>query len=216
MTGFKAATLVAAMSFFANQAEAATQDDCKALVLSGGASNGAWEVGVLWGLINYGVPEDYAYDVITGVSVGSINAFFMAMWPKGQEAEMIQAGSDMWANLTTADVWRNWTLSPIMGLTSKQGFLDNRPLLAFLKDVGEQYEQLYRRITVSALNFSSGQVEFFSQKNTSKEEFYKAAFASTCIPGAFPNYAWEQPDGSYNYYSDNFVLGNVNPESAIR
>ena len=50
----------------------------------------------------------------------------------------------------------------------------------------------------------------------SKDEFYKAAFASTCIPGAFPNYAWEQPDGSYKYYSDNFIVGNVNPESGVR
>ena len=68
---------------------AATQDSCRALVLSGGASNGAWEVGVLWGLINYGTPSDYEYDVVTGVSVGSINALFLAGYPKGQEVQMV-------------------------------------------------------------------------------------------------------------------------------
>ena len=52
-------------------------------MLSGGANNGAWEMGVLWGFINYGNPEDFAYDVVTGVSVGSLNSLFLAGWPKG-------------------------------------------------------------------------------------------------------------------------------------
>ena len=29
-------------------------ESCTALVLSGGGSNGAWEAGVIWGLMNYG------------------------------------------------------------------------------------------------------------------------------------------------------------------
>lgn len=100
-------------------------------------------------------------------------------------------------------------------MLNEQGLLDNSPLLAYLKAIGESYDKFYRRITVSALNFSTGQVEFFTQDNTSKEDFYKAAFSSTCIPGAFPNYGWEQPDGSYKYYSDNFMIANVNPDSGI-
>ena len=32
-----------------------------ALALSGGANNGAWEAGVLYGLINYGNPEDFKW-----------------------------------------------------------------------------------------------------------------------------------------------------------
>lgn len=47
---------------------------CKALVLSGGGNNGAWEAGVMWGLANYGNPNDYHWDVITGISAGSINS----------------------------------------------------------------------------------------------------------------------------------------------
>ena len=55
-------------------------DSCTALALSGGAANGAWEVGVLWGLYHYGNPKDFAYDVISGVSVGAINTAAMAGW----------------------------------------------------------------------------------------------------------------------------------------
>ena len=39
---------------------------------------GAWEAGVLWGLVNNGDPNDFAYDVITGVSAGAINTAGLA------------------------------------------------------------------------------------------------------------------------------------------
>ena len=46
---------------------------CRTLALSGGGSNGAWEMGVLWGLTHYGTPSDFTWDVVTGISAGSIN-----------------------------------------------------------------------------------------------------------------------------------------------
>ena len=94
-------------------------DVCRALALSGGANNGAWEVGVLHSWINEGRTEDFAYDVVTGVSVGSINGFFISVWPKGQEVEMVEAASQMWNDLTTADVYKNWLLSPAAGLLTQ-------------------------------------------------------------------------------------------------
>lgn len=51
---------------------------CRALAMSGGGSNGAWEAGMLWGFSHYGNPEDFYYDVVTGVSAGAINSAGMA------------------------------------------------------------------------------------------------------------------------------------------
>ena len=62
---------------------AAKQDVCRALVMSGGGSNGAWEAGVLWGFLNYGNPADFAYDVISGVSAGSMNTSLLAAFEVG-------------------------------------------------------------------------------------------------------------------------------------
>ena len=61
---------------------------CRALALSGGGTNGAWEAGVIWGLQNYGNPEDYAWNVVTGVSAGSMGAAGMAAFglDEGREA----------------------------------------------------------------------------------------------------------------------------------
>ena len=173
-------------------------------------------MGVLWGLVNYATdPTDFAYDVVTGVSVGSINSLFIAGWPKGQEKDMVDAGTKLWRDLKNDDVWVNWKLSPVMGFVNKQGLLDNRPLLQLLKSISDGFDQLYKHITVSALNIETGQIDFFNQKNTSKEQFYKAAFSSTCIPGLFPSYEWTKEDGETSRYSDNFIVGNANPQSAI-
>ena len=46
---------------------------CRALVVNGGGARGAYEAGVIWGLTQYGDPTDYYWDVLTGVSAGSIN-----------------------------------------------------------------------------------------------------------------------------------------------
>ena len=51
--------------------------------MSGGGSNGAWEAGVYWGLLNYGETEDYKYDVLSGISAGSINSVALVGWPIG-------------------------------------------------------------------------------------------------------------------------------------
>lgn len=79
---------------------------CRALVLGGGGSNGAWESGVLWGLTHYGDPDDYQYDVVTGVSVGSINTISLAGWPIGQEKEATEKLSGFWQNLHSSDIWK--------------------------------------------------------------------------------------------------------------
>ena len=80
-------------------------DTCNALVLSGGGSNGAWESGVLWGLINYGDPEMFKWDLVTGVSIGSITASALSAFPPGEEAEAVDKIYTIWTNLTNSDVY---------------------------------------------------------------------------------------------------------------
>lgn len=70
---------------------------CRALALSGGGSRGAFEAGALWGL--YHAMEDKSemeYDVVTGVSAGSINMFGVALFDKGKEGEMVEFISQAW------------------------------------------------------------------------------------------------------------------------
>jgi hypothetical protein len=34
----------------------------------------------------------------------------MSLWPKGEEEQMVQDMSWQWQNLTTAEVYQNWTI----------------------------------------------------------------------------------------------------------
>ena len=78
---------------------------CRALVLSGGSNNGAWEAGVLWGLLNYGDQADFEWDVVTGVSAGALNTCMISTYPTGEEKEMTEYLSNVWAGMHSDDVW---------------------------------------------------------------------------------------------------------------
>lgn len=68
---------------------------CHALALSGGGSHGSYEAGVLWSLVK-GKPNDFKWDVITGVSAGSINALAISAFKIGDEMNMIEFLTETW------------------------------------------------------------------------------------------------------------------------
>ena len=124
-------------------ANAATQDTCRALVLSGGGSNGAWEAGVVYGFANYGNPSDFEWDVISGVSAGSINALAISVQPIGQEKSMSQWLSDLWRNLKTSDIYVDWGYGgKARGLTMEGGIYNNAPLLSFLQNIVAGFSEI--------------------------------------------------------------------------
>ena len=123
-------------------ASAAEQDVCRALVMSGGGSNGAWEAGVLWGFINYGTPSDFTYDVVSGVSAGSMNTAAFAGYAIGDEASYVQYLSDKYLNLKTEDIYVDWRFGKVQGLTRKDGAVDNSPLLAWLQEVVQEFDSV--------------------------------------------------------------------------
>ena len=96
---------VAATVLMTALAEATRDGKCRALVLSGGSNNGAWEVGVMWGLLHYGNPADFAWDTVSGISAGSINTCLIATWPTGSEYEMTEWMSEKFQTVTNSDVW---------------------------------------------------------------------------------------------------------------
>ena len=63
---------------------------CRVLVLRGGGVHGAYEVGALQAIIETLDPPEYAYDYISGVSVGAINAAILANFQKGDEAKGLE------------------------------------------------------------------------------------------------------------------------------
>jgi len=61
------------------------QKVCRALSLSGGGTKGAYEVGVLHKMARTLNGTDAQYDVISGISIGTVNGAFLSFFPLGQE-----------------------------------------------------------------------------------------------------------------------------------
>src|SRR5205823_5044902 len=77
--------------------------DSLALVLTGGGARGAYQVGVLRCLARH-LPKN-AFDIITGVSAGAINAAFVAS-RNAPLADVIDELSEVWRTLELKDVIR--------------------------------------------------------------------------------------------------------------
>ena len=104
---------------------------CTALVLSGGGVNGAWEAGVIWGLLHYGNPKDYKYDVLSGVSAGSINSAGLSGFKIGQELAFSEWLSNVWDTIQADDIFKDWKGGIAHGLF-EPGIYDDSPALAFM------------------------------------------------------------------------------------
>ncbi|HZY02993.1 MAG TPA: patatin-like phospholipase family protein, partial [Anaeromyxobacteraceae bacterium] len=76
-----------------------------ALVLSGGGARGAYEAGVLLYLrealpLALGrKPQDVRFDVLSGVSIGAVNACFLASTAHEPESQARQL-ADLWRSLS--------------------------------------------------------------------------------------------------------------------
>jgi len=161
---------------------------CYALAMSGGGSFGTYETGVVWGLLHYGNPEYYEWDVFTGVSAGSINAAMFSVWPKGKEVEMSENVSYMCTLTTFADVVANWPgllPGPIEGLIHHAGLFDNSPMTDYLNDYFGNFTQIEKKVVLSAVDVESGEYTRFDE-SMGIENLGTIVRASSSIPVAFP------------------------------
>ena len=81
---------------------ASATETCRALAMAGGGSKGAFEIGALWGMYyaTKDVGDAFDYDVLSGVSAGSINSFAMSLFPKNETQKTLQVLSDTWERST--------------------------------------------------------------------------------------------------------------------
>jgi NTE family protein len=116
------------------------------LLLPGGGARGAYQVGVLKAIAELNGSQRNPFPVVIGVSVGAINAAFIAA-----QAQSFNAGVkelvELWAGLHTDDVFRTdlasvakygvrWLLSLTLGglgVANPRSFFDNAPLERLLK-----------------------------------------------------------------------------------
>ena len=153
-----------------------------AFVLSGGASLGAVQVGMLRALYEHAI----APDLIVGTSAGAINGAFIATRP--QTVATADALAAVWRGVRRG---RTFPLNPVIGLSGLLGRRDHaitnhglRTLIAPHLEC-DALEQTAIALHVVAVDVLSGE-----EVRLSRGPLLDAVLASAAIPGVFPPVTW--------------------------
>jgi predicted acylesterase/phospholipase RssA len=90
----------------------------KALVLSGGAAKGSYQVGALKKWI---LEDGNDYDVFIGTSIGNLNGGFLAQAHAGELPAWLEKLEKLWLEIDTPDVYRKWCFGELAALWKWSG-----------------------------------------------------------------------------------------------
>lgn len=178
-------TFAQALLLGAIPADIKAEKKCVALAMSGGGSLGAYEAGALWGIYNtLEDKSDMEYDVVTGVSAGSINTIGVSVFAKGDEKAMVEELSHRWSHLSVSDMYVQWKpLGILTGVNKKSGIFDDSPLYKYLDDFVKAFgNKFQRKFVLSAVDVNTGA---YVKYDETCPDPAKAATSSASIPFVF-------------------------------
>jgi NTE family protein len=167
---------------------AGTNGKCRAIAMAGGGEKGSYEAGVLTTLMEVLPGVDTEYDVISGVSAGSLNGAALSIFPIGAEDEFTDfILNEVWREVTIANITKFWPGGLLEGVVERAGLLDSTPMYKMLHGF-VQGRKLERIIVMGTVDANTGNyVEFkYTDPETDPEEVVIHAFASSSIPILWP------------------------------
>lgn len=156
----------------------------RSLVLSGGGSRGAYQVGSLQALLGAG----RTWDTVHGISVGALNASWIAMHSKTEQPQSINGLLDIWNNITTSDhIFTRWNpIKPINYLYSMwKGSLHSGQPLKNIVDKFLDRERIVSsgvKLTVGCVNLNTSEYTVIDGDNIAIKEYI---LASSHLPLVF-------------------------------
>jgi predicted acylesterase/phospholipase RssA len=180
---------------------------CYGLALQGGGDKGAYQAGALQQIIEGSDASEIQYDVITGVSIGSINGALLAGYEKGQEVEAADFMVNTWLNLTQKDIYKDWSWGGVArGLLYEDALFDSSPFKAYIKG---QLSPPKRHFFVSATDASTGAEKTWDE-TLPFDDLMTAIDASSSFPGFFSPVKFNG-----TMYYDGGVSFNVDIHNAV-
>lgn len=151
----------------------------RALVLSGGGSKGAYQVGALKYILG---EQNVRYDAFCGVSVGAINCAFLSMFKSGEEQQSIEVLYSLWNELDTSKIYKRWFPFGRWHAVWKKSFYDSTPMGDLLRKYIDldKIRSSDKSVNVGTVSLSSGKYTIFDQTS---DHFIDAVIASASFPG---------------------------------
>ena len=187
---------------------------CRALALEGGGDAGSWQAGVIAAMVDLLPAKEVEYDVVSGVSVGSINGLYISTYEKGDEKKMAENLLHRWGNITQEQVyipWDNssWTLWE--AFYDAPSVYDNSPLKAYMDDYMKG-RKVYRKMSIGITDSTNVGSVTYDIENFPNNNITKLILDSTAMPFMFPYSVFD----NQSIFIDGGVLLNVNVQSAVR
>ena len=163
----------------------------RALVLSGGGSKGAFEVGVLQRLMG---DEQIDYDLLCGTSVGAINASYLAQTPLGRPREAAAKLRALWDTVSTDKVRKRWFPFGNAEAFWKTSVYDSEPLHKWIRaglDVGA-VRASGRRLRIVSVSLGTGETFVANEQTPDLPEWVIAssAFPVMLTPASIGGDLW--------------------------
>lgn len=171
-------------------------EDCKVMVLSGGGAKGAYEAGVIRGMVSKLDPTEVQWQIFTGISAGSILTSAAALFDVGQEEAMAKfmVESNLNFSNTNSKVGNVYISWPSIGQSFiETGLYDTEPLFNTLQETIATKGSLgNRKFVVGATDDLTGELKVWDETdvigsdgelNITKMATYVRA--SAAVPGAF-------------------------------
>jgi predicted patatin/cPLA2 family phospholipase len=185
---------------------------CRAIAFSGGGDKGAYEAAVFVGLVNSLPAEEVSYDVITGVSAGSLNTLALAVFEPSDVQNAADFAFGLWNSIPNYNAYGNWPGGILQGLFFKKGIFDFAPGFEWVKaNLGDL--TVKRKVSFATVdaNGATYKVWDYNATYTQPADLVESAFASSSIPGAFPHITRGELE-----LIDGGVIWNLDIASAVR
>jgi NTE family protein len=155
-------------------------------VMSGGASLGAIQAGMLRALYERGI----APDVIVGTSVGAVNGAYIASRP--QNVATAQGLARMWRTVRRPEVFPFNPATALIGFSGRRNYLVPAGSLRRLIDAQLEFDRLEHApipLHVVAVDLFTGR-----ERRLSQGPALEAILASAAIPGVFAPVQWQDTE----------------------
>lgn len=159
------------------------QKRCKALVIQSGGDLGAFEVGALKGMYESLPAGSLEYDVISGISVGAINALGISQYPIGTEGVMVDLLIEFWRSISSSSIYKQYPGGYAQGLLLERGIFDTTPERELL--TGKALSAPHRKLNIGVTNLKTGNLERFNETHP-LEDIIEYVMASSSVPSMFP------------------------------
>ena len=185
---------------------------CRALAFSGGGNLGAYQAAVFIGMTEILPAEEVTYDVITGVSAGSLNAMGLSAFEPSDVKSAAEFIYSLWDSIPDNKAYGNWPLGIAEGLFMRSGIFDISPGITWIKkQFGDK--TVKRKISLASVDANNADyiATDYNATYTQPDDLIESAFASSALPGIFdPVVRGEQ------ILIDGGTVWNLDVASAIR